>query len=205
VVGNVARTPRPRTGLQAGLDTRWNEAREKVLQEIPPGHPYRQAANLMKGEIEIDQMEDAISKYHAENAPRPPDPAFERLSRKAFEWRQRYHRTWMAVREIQQQLGRTVDGWRHVLLGDLPANAMTIPEQASSEPPELRTFTEARAAEQEWEAKTLQLEAFYTALRGVREFDTSPKEIQNSLLLEALFKRVAALEARSPMKEGRKP
>jgi hypothetical protein len=197
MVGNVARTPRPRTGLQATLEVRWNEARERVLREIPAGHPYRQAANLMKGEIEIDQMEDAVARYHRENAPPTPDPYVKHFTNKVTELRQVYHRTWMVVRAAQQQLTRTADGWRHQLLNDIPQNGLAAPEEASSDYLEFRSADDAKVAEAAWQQKALNLEALHSGLRAALEFDSSPRDVQNSLLLEALFKRVLALEQQS--------
>jgi hypothetical protein len=63
MVGNVQCLPRPRVGLQGSLDERYEAARERVLHRIPAGHPLRTAANGMKSEIAIDQMDDAIAAY----------------------------------------------------------------------------------------------------------------------------------------------
>lgn len=77
MVASVARTPRPRVGLDAAapLFQRWQRMQQRVLAEIPEGNPLRGTANLMCAERSIDQMEDAIAeaRHQQATAALPPD------------------------------------------------------------------------------------------------------------------------------------
>jgi hypothetical protein len=206
MVSNIGRQYRPRTGLQAPLRERWEAARSRLTRIAPDYHPARSALLLQMGEYEIDCIEDEIAKLERErNQATAPDPAIQAASAELSALKQRYHTAWLKLQEAQKKLRWTAQSWRHQLLADVP-DKFVMPQQISptTGTDDFHSVAEARMAVKNFLPVVLAIEDTLSQAEGALAFDNQPLDCQCRDLIEALFKRVAALEAQRAIPQQRR-
>jgi hypothetical protein len=133
----------------------------------------------------------------------PPDsPMFAAAKARLWAKQERWNTACASIQSSQGYLKRAVDDWKHKLLGDIPADAFTVPPRL--EAPEYSGIDEVLAAEHELDQKVSWIEAIVTAIDAVKYFDTQPRDQQALDLIKAVMvDRQAALRRRVIAIEGR--
>jgi hypothetical protein len=199
----VARIPRPRHGLVPPLAERWAAASARLLKLCPQGHG---AIGQPMSELALDGIEDAI---HA-NTPTPAqiEPALRAAYDELTELEHRYHRSWLAIRKLQQRLPRlgATASRIHQLLDDIPSDAHDIFPEVDlgvGSTPNFRSVAEARRHVQAFLTRVLEIEAKQAQLDAALSVGAEPDEILNRKLIWALYDRVLALEAMLQQQKGK--
>ena len=148
-------------------------------------------------EINLDRVEDEIARLSKPKSA-ADSPLLLAACGEFIDLRQRYHRAFLSVRDLQKGLRRTADRWEHRLLGTFPDNAFTelgqpIDMSASRWPP-FDSAQEARSAVQALLPRVLDLEGRAAQLSAAAY--NEPEDKQNRRLIRALLDRVQALEQR---------
>jgi hypothetical protein len=194
--GIPGRIHRPRLGLEGArpIQQRWEEARQRVLREIPEGNPLRAAANLFMDELNIDAMHDAVTKYTDEKtlAAQPSDPRIEPAVDELRHLRTRYSTAWERLRKAQKLLALVVSRPRHQILQDIPPDFAQAAPQISmsvSDWPEIKTFADARSLVHQMQEMVTHIEGRLAQLDYAMTIESKTLDERNELCIEALFRR----------------
>jgi hypothetical protein len=209
MVGNVARSYRPRLGIQQPLRERWETLRERVSHALPNQHPDRSVLQLPCDEWAVDAMEDALTKYESDKAAadyEPPSAALKAAFDEIGDLRRRYARAHAELLERQKTIRRVANDRVHLIMRDIPVNALDeFPPMSLSVDNHPRysisSIAAARKEAGEQLTRTMFIEGLVRQLRDALHFHSLPESERALLLIDALhdglqvvFARIEALE-----------
>jgi hypothetical protein len=182
-----------RSGHLAPLEQRWDEAVAR-LQKLNPGA----TVGGPRSELALDAITEEIARLT--RPPPEPDAAIKAACEELGSLRQRYHRNWMRVRELQLQLRRPASDPVHEILQDIPSDwAEDVgPPIEMGWSGGFRTAREARAAVAELLPRVLRLEGRAAQLVAALNTSAAPDEAVNRRLILKIWEKIEQLSRAPP-------
>jgi hypothetical protein len=158
------------------------------------------AGNGMMSECGLDDLQDAFDAAKAAMAPPPDNPAIREARREFSQAVHEFNSCCIQIKNSQGWLRRAVTDWRHVLLGDIGADAFSVPQQIDYDT-EFRSVAEARQATKDFLPRLQWAKGVCAEIVAAQSFDNRRDE-QDRELIRALAARRLQSDERIIALEG---